>query len=127
MKVGNSPKMSPTEADGNSPVQSNSSWRQAILNRVVTPGKDHEKENDKPGNIGNMKAPQVIAKPRSKQELRDLWKKAINQQLILIRMEKENARLRGNQGGLSRKCITACTISIFKNVSRCSSTRGSDC
>lgn len=87
--------MSPTETDGNSPVQSNSSWRQAILNRVVTPSKDHEKENDKTGNIGMNKTPQTTPKRRTKQELRDLWKKAINQQLILIRMEKENARLRG--------------------------------
>ncbi|XP_076387308.1 PTB_TBC1D1_like and TBC domain-containing protein plx isoform X3 [Megachile rotundata] len=97
LKVGNSPKMSPTETDGNSPVQSNSSWRQAILNRVVTPSKDHEKENDKSGNMGIIKTPQTVPKRRTKQELRDLWKKAINQQLILIRMEKENARLRVRQ------------------------------
>lgn len=95
LKVGNSPKMSPTEADGNNSVQSNSSWRQAILNRVVTPNKDHEKENDKTESIG-IKVPQTPPIRRTKQELRDLWKKAINQQLILIRMEKENARLRGN-------------------------------
>ena len=87
--------MSPTEADGNNSVHSNSSWRQAILNRVVTPNKDHEKENDKPGNISIIKSPQVTPARRTKQELRELWKKAINQQLILIRMEKENARLRG--------------------------------
>ena len=97
LKVGNSPKMSPTETDGNNPVHANGSWRQAILNRVVTPGKDHEKDNDKPGNINIMKTPQAIPKRRTKQELRDLWKKAINQQLILIRMEKENARLRVRQ------------------------------
>ncbi|KZC11928.1 PREDICTED: TBC1 domain family member 1 [Dufourea novaeangliae] len=98
LKVGNSPKMSPTETDGNNSVQSNSSWRQAILNRVVTPNKDQEKENDKSGNMMNiMKTPQTPAKRRTKQELRDLWKKAINQQLILIRMEKENARLRVRQ------------------------------
>lgn len=88
--------MSPTETDGSNSVQSNSSWRQAILNRVITPNKDHEKESDKTGNIGNIKIPQTPPKRRTKQELRDLWKKAINQQVILIRMEKENARLRGN-------------------------------
>jgi hypothetical protein len=32
---------------------------------------------------------------RDREELRALWKKAINQQLLLIRMERENARLRG--------------------------------
>ncbi|XP_017880644.1 TBC1 domain family member 1 isoform X2 [Ceratina calcarata] len=95
LKVGNSPKMSPTEADGNSPVQNNGSWRQAILNRVVTPNKDHDKEN-KNEEIG-IKTPEAIPKRRTKQELRDLWKKAINQQVILIRMEKENARLRVRQ------------------------------
>lgn len=97
LKVGNSPKMSPTEADGNNSMHSNSSWRQTILNRVVTPNKDHEKESDKPGNISIIKSPQVIPVRRTKQELRELWKKAINQQLILIRMEKENARLRVRQ------------------------------
>ncbi|XP_016911320.1 TBC1 domain family member 1 isoform X2 [Apis cerana] len=96
LKVGNSPKMSPTETDGNNSVQSNSSWRQAILNRVVTPNKDHEKESDKMENIG-IKVSQTPPIRRTKQELRDLWKKAINQQLILIRMEKENARLRVRQ------------------------------
>jgi hypothetical protein len=34
---------------------------------------------------------------RSAEELRALWKKAINQQLLLIRMEKENARLKGER------------------------------
>ncbi|XP_017788167.1 PREDICTED: TBC1 domain family member 1 [Habropoda laboriosa] len=97
LKVGNSPKMSPTETDGSNSVHSNSSWRQAILNRVVTPSKDHDKENDKTGNMGIIKAPQTTPKRRTKQELRDLWKKAINQQVILIRMEKENARLRVRQ------------------------------
>lgn len=29
-------------------------------------------------------------------DLRGLWKKAINQQVLLIRMEKENAKLKGS-------------------------------
>lgn len=29
-------------------------------------------------------------------DLRALWKKAINQQVLLIRMEKENAKLKGS-------------------------------
>lgn len=32
---------------------------------------------------------------RDKADLRALWRKAINQQVLLIRMEKENARLKG--------------------------------
>lgn len=36
-----------------------------------------------------------MSRTRDKAELRLLWKKAINQQIILIRMEKENAKLYG--------------------------------
>lgn len=93
LKVGNSPKTSPTETDGNNTLQANSSWRQTILNRVVTPSKDHNiTEIEKVNIIKNLETP---VKRKTKQELRDLWKKAINQQLILIRMEKENAKLKG--------------------------------
>lgn len=96
LKVGNSSKVSPTEPTGSNAIHANSSWRQTILNRVVTPSKDHNvKETDKVGNIGVIKNSETPVKRRTKQELRDLWKKAINQQLILIRMEKENAKLRG--------------------------------
>jgi len=42
---------------------------------------------------------------RSRDELRALWKKAINQQLLLIRMEKENARLRGTHFSLEHVII----------------------
>ncbi|CAL1684382.1 unnamed protein product [Lasius platythorax] len=95
LKVGNSPKTSPTETDGSNSIQSNSSWRQTILNRVVTPSKDHNAtEIEKVNIIKNLEMP---IKRKTKQELRDLWKKAINQQLILIRMEKENAKLRERQ------------------------------
>lgn len=93
LKVGNSPKTSPTETDGNNTIQANSSWRQTILNRVVTPNKDHNVTEIEKINI--LKNSETPIKHRSRQELRDLWKKAINQQLILIRMEKENAKLRG--------------------------------
>ncbi|KAL0281381.1 UNVERIFIED_CONTAM: hypothetical protein PYX00_002384 [Menopon gallinae] len=60
------------------------SWRQAIFNRVVTPGKMDQSDAK-------------MTRIRTKEDLRDLWKKAINQQLLLIRMEKENARLRARQ------------------------------
>ncbi|XP_066597753.1 TBC1 domain family member 4 isoform X2 [Prorops nasuta] len=95
LKVGNSPKASPTEIESNNSLQNNNSWRQAILNKVVTPSKDHDKNNEK--SAMNAKHFQTSTIRRTKQELRDLWKKAINQQLILIRMEKENARLRVRQ------------------------------
>ncbi|XP_050465807.1 TBC1 domain family member 4 isoform X2 [Cataglyphis hispanica] len=95
LKVGNSPKTSPTETDGNNTLQANSSWRQTILNRVVTPSKDHNTTEIEKVNI--IKSLETPVKRKTKQELRDLWKKAINQQLILIRMEKENAKLKERQ------------------------------
>lgn len=61
------------------------SWRQAIYNNVVTPNKTLQKDGEKKG------------KPRDKSYYRDLWKKAINQQVLLIRMEKENAQLTARQ------------------------------
>lgn len=39
-------------------------------------------------------------KKRTSWELRELWKKAILQQILLLRMEKENQKL---QGGLETK------------------------
>lgn len=90
--------MSPTEGgDSNNRLQQSGSWRQAILNRVVTPGKDQEnKESAKNANSSVNKAQCAPVVKKTREELRELWRKAINQQLILIRMEKENARLRGN-------------------------------
>ncbi|XP_011499626.1 PREDICTED: TBC1 domain family member 1 [Ceratosolen solmsi marchali] len=99
LKVGNSPKMSPTESgEANNRLQQSGSWRQAILNRVVTPSKDQDnKEAAKNANLNAKKTKLIPIIKRTKDELRALWKKAINQQLILIRMEKENARLRVSQ------------------------------
>ncbi|XP_015836514.1 TBC1 domain family member 1 isoform X1 [Tribolium castaneum] len=80
LKVGSSPK-SVTSEDG-SPKIDSGSWRQAIFKRVITPSK-----NDKP----------VEMKQRTKEELRELWKKSIYQAILLVRMEKENARLKAEQ------------------------------
>lgn len=37
-------------------------------------------------------------KKRSKEELRELWRKAILQQILLQRMEMENQKLQGKSG-----------------------------
>jgi len=80
LKVGSSPKS--YEGDDLTLDQTpNASWRQAIFNRVVTPGKP-----DFSGEVNRTK---------TAEDYKMLWKKAINQQVLLIRMEKENARLRG--------------------------------
>lgn len=102
-KLGNSPKMSPTESEkdyNNHQHQqqlANGSWRQAILNRVVTPNKDQQNGKDGSNLRSDVAKINQTVKPRkrTKEELRELWRNAINQQVILIRMEKENARLRG--------------------------------
>lgn len=73
----------------------------------MTPNKDQNTiETDKVGSINIIKSSEIPVKRRTKQELRDLWKKAINQQLILIRMEKENAKLRGIKTSfINKNCV----------------------
>lgn len=83
LKVGNNPKSANSSDEGGSPHNMDGgSWRQAIFKRVVTPRKTNE-DNDVP------------MRKRSKEELKILWKKSIYQAILLIRMEKENARIRG--------------------------------
>lgn len=94
MKVGSSssPRVSISE-DGSSVTEVHrtpgGSWRQAIFNRVSTPAKPAVttalNEHTKKGNN------------RTKEELRELWQRAIKQAILLVRMEKENARLRARQ------------------------------
>lgn len=77
-KVGSSPKS--TASEEGSPKLDAGSWRQAMFKRVVTPSKQ-----------------EVCAKKRNKDELRMLWKKSIHQAILLVRMEKENAKLKAKQ------------------------------
>ncbi|XP_076467921.1 TBC1 domain family member 1-like isoform X2 [Babylonia areolata] len=88
-----SPMTSPQEeaAAGGSTPQSTRSWRKAIFEQVCTPtshhdasGLDHEGEAEKGGN----------SKKKTPAELRALWKKAMLETLLLIRMEKENSDVR---------------------------------
>jgi hypothetical protein len=51
---------------------------------------------------------------RSKDELRALWKKAINQQLLLIRMEKENATLRGTCFSLDHAIVHGVSSTLLQ-------------
>ena len=65
------------------------SYRRAIFDSVVTPSK-------LPNNAEEM-VPSDISIPvkKSPEQLRALWRKAIMEQRLLIRMEKENSKLRG--------------------------------
>lgn len=104
MKVGNSPKDSAHSASSGTHA---GSWRQEILNRVVTPSKNHNtadymspyrggKMMATAASASNNRQQQSTAKPmakRSTEELRQLWRTAIRQTILLARMERENARL----------------------------------
>lgn len=101
---------------GESPQRSHRhSWRQQIFLRVATPQKGTD-------SIDGSDACQVVAQivgggsgdsamrpvpeektKRTKEELRDLWKKAILQQILLQRMERENQKLQASENDLQNK------------------------
>uniref|UniRef100_A0A671TLK9 TBC1 domain family member 1 n=1 Tax=Sparus aurata TaxID=8175 RepID=A0A671TLK9_SPAAU len=98
---------------GESPLRSHRhSWRQQIFLRVATPQKSTEtnERGDPCLEGGRVCVGQVTAggsevlsirlvpeerTKRSKEELRELWRKAILQQILLQRMERENQKLQG--------------------------------
>ncbi|KAF6210884.1 hypothetical protein GE061_013995, partial [Apolygus lucorum] len=82
MKLGNSPKHPSLEQITGEDINSKrkeTTWRQAIFNNVVTPSKAMQEEK--------------VHEKKDAEFYRNLWKKAINQQILLIRMEKENKNL----------------------------------
>ncbi|XP_062899375.1 TBC1 domain family member 1-like isoform X6 [Mobula hypostoma] len=99
------------------------SWRQQIFLRVASPQKGCEppcrhdgKMQDHP-NGGDVSSRASMAtscndgylgavaeeKKRPSGELRDLWRKAILQQILLLRMEKENQKLQASESDLQNK------------------------
>ncbi|XP_033162394.1 TBC1 domain family member 4 isoform X2 [Drosophila mauritiana] len=86
IKVGNSPKEAETHQG---------SWRQAILNSVVTPSKGLDSEVPTEF-LSPMRKPVKRGK-RNADELRELWRTAIRQTIMLNRMETENAMLQARQ------------------------------
>ncbi|XP_037942464.1 TBC1 domain family member 1 isoform X2 [Teleopsis dalmanni] len=93
IKVGNSPKEAETHQG---------SWRQAILNSVVTPSKMDT--NAQAEFMSPMRVRPNKYGKRTKEELHELWKTAFRQTILLLRMEKENAMLmaRQNENELKR-------------------------
>ncbi|XP_066892396.1 TBC1 domain family member 1 isoform X9 [Kogia breviceps] len=95
------------------------SWRQQIFLRVATP----QKACDSPGRhedyseLGELPprsplepvcedgpfGPVPEEKKRTPRELRELWQKAILQQILLLRMEKENQKLQASENDLLNK------------------------
>lgn len=105
---------------GRTPVKTRRhSWRQQIFLRVATP----QKACDSPGRyedyseLGELPprsplepvcedgpfGPVPEEKKRTSRELRELWKKAILQQILLLRMEKENQKLQASENDLLNK------------------------
>ncbi|KAM3955655.1 PTB_TBC1D1_like and TBC domain-containing protein plx [Aphomia sociella] len=75
-------------------ADTDATWRQAIYEKVVQPPDLQTEELSSKKLLGIPSAPQG---KRSKEELRQLWKLAIDQTLLLVRMEKENAKLKESE------------------------------
>uniref|UniRef100_H3CIA5 TBC1 domain family member 4 n=2 Tax=Tetraodon nigroviridis TaxID=99883 RepID=H3CIA5_TETNG len=106
-----------------SPLRSHGhSWRQQIFLRVATPQKSAEnmgmyklhlecgntpegrQAHFSPVGFGGSKESVPERKiNRSKDELRELWRTAIKQQILLQRMEKENLKLKASESNLQNK------------------------
>lgn len=114
------PKANHEGDPGGTPVKARRhSWRQQIFLRVATP----QKAGDSPGRyedyseLGDLPprsplepvcedgpfGPVPEEKKRTSRELRELWRKAILQQILLLRMEKENQKLQASENDLLTK------------------------
>ncbi|NXG95806.1 TBCD1 protein, partial [Loxia leucoptera] len=106
--------------DANSPVRTRRhSWRQQIFLRVATPQKacDSPSRYDDYCELGDLPprsplepvcedgpfGPVKEERKRTPHELRELWKKAIIQQILLLRMEKENQKLQASENNLQNR------------------------
>lgn len=106
---------------GESPLRSHRhSWRQQIFLRVATPQKSTELNEHA---ASTLEAGRVCVSPvnggasgnayvgvvpeersqKSKEELRELWRKAILQQILLQRMERENQKLQASESNLQNR------------------------
>ncbi|XP_074003425.1 TBC1 domain family member 1 [Numenius arquata] len=95
------------------------SWRQQIFLRVATPQKacDSPGRYDDYSELGELPprsplepvcedgpfGPVKEERKRTPRELRELWKKAIIQQILLLRMEKENQKLQASENNLQNR------------------------
>ncbi|XP_012626465.2 TBC1 domain family member 1 isoform X2 [Microcebus murinus] len=105
---------------GGTPVKARRhSWRQQIFLRVATPQKacDSPSRYEDYSELGELPprsplepvcedgsfGPVPEEKKRTSRELRELWQKAILQQILLLRMEKENQKLQASENDLLNK------------------------
>uniref|UniRef100_A0A671MUP8 TBC1 domain family member 4 n=1 Tax=Sinocyclocheilus anshuiensis TaxID=1608454 RepID=A0A671MUP8_9TELE len=82
------------------------SWRQQIFLRVATPQKGSDSKGNSlveyvmGGGESILGAVPEERRKRSGAELRALWRKAILQQILLLRMERENQKLQASESDL---------------------------
>lgn len=57
---------------------------------------------------------EMVGRKKSSKELRALWRKAIMEQILLIRMEKENKTLQGNTAGLGFFLCLPCFLFVIQ-------------
>ncbi|XP_051021223.1 TBC1 domain family member 1 isoform X3 [Acomys russatus] len=107
------------DTDGTPMKTRRHSWRQQIFLRVATPQKacDSPSRYEDYSELGELPprsplepvcedrpfGPVPEEKKRTSRELRELWKKAILQQILLLRMEKENQKLQASESDLLNK------------------------
>ncbi|XP_023594731.1 TBC1 domain family member 1 isoform X3 [Trichechus manatus latirostris] len=109
----------PGDASGTPVKTRRHSWRQQIFLRVATPQKacDSPSRYEDYPDLGELPprsplepvcedgsaGPVPEEKKRTSRELRELWQKAILQQILLLRMEKENQKLQASENDLLNK------------------------
>ncbi|CAO2639861.1 TBC1 domain family member 1 [Lemmus lemmus] len=107
------------DTDGTPVKTRRHSWRQQIFLRVATPQKtcDSPSRYEDYSELGELPprsplepvcedgpfGPVPEEKKRTSRELRELWRKAILQQILLLRMEKENQKLQASENDLLNK------------------------
>lgn len=107
------------DTDGTPVKAQRHSWRQQIFLRVATPQKacDSPSRYEDYSELGELPprsplepvcedgpfGPVQEEKKKTSRELRELWKKAILQQILLLRMEKENQKLQASENDLLNK------------------------
>ncbi|XP_063836449.1 TBC1 domain family member 1 [Ostrinia nubilalis] len=76
-------------------TETEATWRQTIYEKVVQPPDVQEGDLSQAMNLlGQPSAPKG---KRTKEQLKQLWKMAIDQTILLVRMEKENAKLKESE------------------------------
>nr|XP_045614273.1 TBC1 domain family member 1-like [Procambarus clarkii] len=101
LKVGYPSPRGPSEEEsagtGKPDNTSTTSFRHAILQRVVSPSKNSESLGQLGSRSHHGNNDNIIVEKRSKEQLKIIWKKAVFQQILLLRFERENQRLRALQ------------------------------